>query len=124
MNAARSLISWKIVACRRWLLLIAILLGQGVHAGTILKRIHVDHAFRYGGGEWEIVIHGNDGDSDFDPDEAVLVVIDQPFPSDGGRAVRPASGQWDFLGVGANEDVWQDDMPEMVSSGFVAVAYR
>ena len=106
MNPARSLIPWKIVACRRWLLLIAILLGQGVHAGTILKRIHVDHAFRYSGGEWEIVIHVNDGDSDLDPDEAVLVVIDQPFPSDGGRAVRPASGQWDFLGVGANEDVW------------------
>ena len=27
-------------------------------ASEILKTIHVDHAFRYDGGEWEIVIHG------------------------------------------------------------------
>ena len=72
----------------------------------ILKTIHVDHAFRYDGEEWEIVIHGNDGDPDIDPDEAVLVVIDQPFPGSGGRVTRPPGGQWDFLGVGPNEDLW------------------
>ena len=91
----------------RWIsLLIAVLTLQGAQAGTLLKRIHVDHAFRYGGGEWEIVIHGNDGDPDLDPEKVVMVVTDQPFPSEGGRATRPSSGQWDFLGVGANEDVW------------------
>ena len=75
-------------------------------ASEILKTIHVDHAFRYDGGEWEIVIHGNDGDPDLDPEQAVMVVVDQPFPDRGGRVVRPAGSQWDFLGVGANEDLW------------------
>ena len=89
-----------------WLALITVLLVQGVQAGTLLKRIHVDHAFRYQGGEWEVVIHGNDGDDDLDPDEAVLVVFDRPFPQEGGRATRPSSEQWNFLGVAGNEDVW------------------
>jgi surface-anchored protein len=66
----------------------------------------VDHAFRYQGGDWEVVIHGNDEDSDLDPDEAVLVVFDRPFPQEGGRATRPSSEQWNFLGVAGNEDVW------------------
>ena len=89
------------------LVLITALLIQGAQAGTLLKRIHVDHAFRYQGNEeWEIVIHGNDGDDDLDPDEAVMVVFDRPFPQEGGRATRPSSEQWNFLGVAGNEDVW------------------
>ena len=80
---------------------------QKIQAGNLLRRIHVDHAFRYQGNEeWEIVIHGNDGDPDLDPDETVMVVFDRPFPNEGGRARRPASDQWDFLGVEGNEDVW------------------
>jgi len=85
------------------LVLITALLIQGAQAGTLLKRIHVDHAFRYQGNEeWEIVIHGNDGDDDLDPDEAVMVVFDRPFPQEGGRATRPSSEQWNFLGVAAS----------------------
>ena len=107
MNTTRNNFVRQEISMFRWIsLLIAVLTLQGAQAGTLLKRIHVDHAFRYGGGEWEIVIHGNDGDPDPDPEKVVMVVIDQPFPSEGGRATRPSSGQWNFLGVGANEDVW------------------
>ena len=83
-----------------------VLLGQASHAGALLKTTHVDHAFRYSGGNWEIVIHGNDGNTDLDPDKAVMIVIDKPFPASGGRATRPTGAQWDFLGVDAGEDVW------------------
>ena len=80
---------------------------EALQAGTLLRRIHVDHAFRYQGKEeWEIVIHGNDGDPDLDPNETVMVVFDRPLPHEGGRARRPAREQWDFLGVEGNEDVW------------------
>ena len=107
MKAISNFSNWRSHARQSWVVLVGVLLIQGVQAGTLLKRIHVDHAFRYqGAGDWEIVIHGNDGDSDLDPEEAVLVVIDQPFPGEGGRANRPPSEQWDFLGVGGNEEVW------------------
>lgn len=86
--------------------LIAVLPIASLQAGNLLKTIHVDHSFRYLGGDWEIVIHGNDGDPDLDPDETVLIVIDGAFPADGGRATRPAGARWDFLGADANEDVW------------------
>ena len=69
MNTARNNFVRQEISMFRWIfLLIAVLTLQGAQAGTLLKRIHVDHAFRYGGGEWEIVIHGNDGDPDLDPE--------------------------------------------------------
>ncbi|HBM77506.1 MAG TPA: hypothetical protein DD438_05305, partial [Verrucomicrobiales bacterium] len=106
MHNLWNLIRWKKGAGHSWMGLLAILLFQEVQAGTLLKRIHEDHAFRYRGGDWEVVIHGNDGDDDLDPDETVLVVFDRPFPQEGGRATRPSSEQWDFLGVAGNEEVW------------------
>jgi len=106
MHNLWNLIRWEKAAGHSWMVLLAILLFQEVQAGTLLKRIHVDHAFRYQGGDWEVVIHGNDGDDDLDPDETVLVVFDRPFPQEGGRATRPSSEQWDFLGVAGNEEVW------------------
>ena len=106
MNRNSNTIRWGNLRGQSWLALIMVLLIQGVQAGTLLKRIHVDHAFRYQGGDWEIAIHGIDGDSDLDPEEAVMVVIDKPFPEEGGRANRPPSEQWDFLGVRENEEVW------------------
>ena len=106
MHNLWNLIRWEKAAGHSWMVLLAILLFQEVQAGTLLKRIHVDHAFRYRGGDWEVVIHGNDGDDDLDPDETVLVVFDRPFPQEGGRATRPSSEQWDFLGVAGNEEVW------------------
>lgn len=106
MNSTWNIFWWEKLAGRSWLSLIAVLLIQEGQAGTLLKRIHVDHAFRYRGGDWEVMIHGNKGDDDLDPDEAVLVVFDRPFPQEGGRATRPSSEQWDFLGVAGNEEVW------------------
>ena len=107
MNSNWNSISGEKFGRQIWLVLITAFLIQGAQAGTLLKRIHVDHAFRYQGNEeWEIVIHGNDGDDDLDPDEAVMVVFDRPFPQEGGRATRPSSEQWNFLGVAGNEDVW------------------
>ena len=102
---ARARTRRRIVACR-WGLVSAVLLVVGAQAGEILKR-HVDHSFRYAGDDvWEIVLHGSDGDPDLDPDETVMVLIDQPFPADGNRATRPPGEEWDFLGVGPGEDIW------------------
>ena len=97
---------WMQAACQAWKIVAMLVVFPAAQGAEILKAIHVDHAFRYNGEDWEIVIHGNDGDPDIDPDEAVMVVIDQPFPTRGGRIARPPGEQWDFLGVGASENLW------------------
>ena len=85
---------WMQAACQAWKIVAMLVVFPAAQGAEILKAIHVDHAFRYNGEDWEIVIHGNDGDPDIDPDEAVMVVIDQPFPTRGGRIARPPGEQW------------------------------
>ena len=76
MNSHWNSIRGKKIGRPSWLVIITALLIHGVQAGTLLKRIHVDHAFRYQGNEeWEIVIHGNDGDDDRDEMGMAIVVV-------------------------------------------------
>lgn len=76
------------------------------YASEILWGGHVDHAFRYSGGTWDISIIRNGPDDVLDPDETVMVILDRPFPSEGGQVVRPSGSRWDFLGVEAGDPIW------------------
>jgi surface-anchored protein len=57
---------------------------------------------------WDLAIHDRDEVVKYAPDEALLFIGPQ------GRTSRPSGSQWDFLGVGAGQDVWV--LPQTQSS--------
>jgi surface-anchored protein len=70
-------------------------------AFTVLDDEHVDIGVGYSGaGGWDLHVHDETNDAEYEPDEALLYV--------GGLAktLRPGGSQWDFLGVNAGDDVW------------------
>ena len=77
---------------------------------------HVDFSFCYRDGVWTygIVWDRNGVPVIADPavgplrppENAVIILKDQPFSGEGSRARRPAPAEWSFTGVGAGEPFW------------------
>ncbi|MSR55948.1 MAG: tandem-95 repeat protein [Gemmataceae bacterium] len=67
----------------------------------VLKQGHVDIGIAYEDDAWEPHIHDEGPDVEYDPDGAILFVGPQA------ERTRPASSQFDFLGVAAGETIWQ-----------------
>ena len=74
---------------------------------------HVDFAFCYADGEWEMgLVHEVGGDPNSPADGtpkigelAPMIARDQPFPL-GSRNLRPLAPAWDFLSVNADRPYW------------------
>lgn len=71
-----------------------------LRAETLLTSGHVDIGANFEGGAWEFEVHDEDSNTAFDPADVVLVV---PLAA---RGPRPASSNFDFLGVPVGSDVW------------------
>jgi surface-anchored protein len=61
---------------------------------------HADIAFNYADGAWSAAAHDHDHDLLHPADRALLAAR----PS--ARMTRPPGSEWDFLGIGAGQDVW------------------
>ncbi len=75
---------------------------------TLLDSGHLDLDWTYQSDEWSVLAVWDEAfpELELGPDEVVFVARDEPLPTAGSRAARPAGSQWNFLGVNAGEDVW------------------
>jgi surface-anchored protein len=84
----------------------------------ILTQGEVEVGIEYTNDEgWNLHIHDHTNELEYSPDTTLLYVKDQA------RATRPGGSQWDFLGVGAGEDVWvlpQTENPDLLFMGIAS----
>lgn len=90
-------------------------------AQAVLTNEHADIALGFSGGVWDLHVHDEDNDLEFDPADVLLFVGPEA------RTGRPAGEAFDFIGVGAGENYWrlpQTQNPDLlflgVSAGEVA----
>lgn len=84
---------------------------------VILSTEHVDVGIAYEDGAWDLHVHDEDNDAEYEPGAALLHV--------GAAAllVRPEGGELDFIGVGAGETFYllpQSQNPELLYLGVAA----
>jgi surface-anchored protein len=81
---------------------------------VILKTEHVDVGVAYEDGGWDLHVHDEDNDQEYEPDEALLYVGPQALTT------RPAGAAFDFLGVAAGQTYYrlpQSLNPELLYLG-------
>lgn len=96
------------------------LLAPMAHSGLISIGGHVDIRNHYENGAWNVALRTSDFTSDptnspdgvFAPTAAFLALSDKPYSStnpaeSGARALRPASGSFDFIGAEPGAPVWR-----------------
>jgi len=68
-------------------------------SATVLTNEHTDIGLGYEGGEWDLHIHDEDNDEEYEPDEAVLYA---------GPAARKSANSFEagFTGAAQGEDLW------------------
>jgi surface-anchored protein len=67
---------------------------------NILFDSHVDFDIAFEDGAFELALHDDDTDAEFDPADTLLFVGPEA------RTTRPAGSEFDFIGVPAGADVW------------------
>lgn len=67
---------------------------------TVISTPHTDVGVAYEDGEWDLHIHNEQDDVEYEPDEAMLYV------SPAAQNLQPVGSQWNFLGAEEGNSVW------------------
>jgi surface-anchored protein len=76
---------------------------------------HVDIGVAYEGGLWDLHVHDETNDIEYEPDEALL------FAGMNSRTPRPGGSQWDFFGVPSGQTIWILPQTQVVGRLFLGV---
>jgi surface-anchored protein len=100
------------------LLASAFVLGgsPSARAQAVLTNEHADIGIGYAGGVWNLHVHDEDNDLEFDPADVLLFVAPEA------RTSRPAGSAFDFIGVGAGENYWRLPQTQNPSLLFLGVS--
>lgn len=82
----------------------------------IFTEEHVDIGIAYENGAWDLHVHDEDNDVEWEPDDALFYV------GANGKAARPSGSQWDFLGTSAGSDVWIIPQTQATNLPFLGIA--
>jgi surface-anchored protein len=101
--------------------LVAASLACPGQAQTFLTTEHVDIVMGWTStGGWDLHVHDEDNDVEYEPNDAVLVVLPAAFNFN-----RPAGSAWDFLGVSAGTTLWRlpaTQDPELLYLGIASAS--
>jgi len=84
-------------------------LPLAAHQRTLLDFGHLDLDWTFSNDEWTAKAVWDEvwPELELEPNEAVLVAKDKPYPSEGSRTIRETGSQWEFIGVNAGEPFWR-----------------
>ncbi|MBL9122819.1 MAG: choice-of-anchor M domain-containing protein [Planctomycetaceae bacterium] len=106
----------RFVLTRIWILAALVVLPSSLVYGaqTVLETQHVDIGLGYEDGEWDLHVHNETDDEEYEPGEALL------YAGMGARTNRSASSAFNFIGVGAGQQYWrlpQSNVPGLLYLG-------
>lgn len=81
---------------------------------VVLQTGHADIGLAYEDGAWDLHVHDETNDTEYEPGGALL------FVGPDAKTVQPAGSQWEFLGAGAGNDLWvlpQNQNPNLLFLG-------
>lgn len=70
-------------------------------AQAILTDEHVDIGLGYSGGAWDLHVHDETNDAEYEPGDALI------YLGTSARELRPAGSAFDFIGVPAGTNIWR-----------------
>lgn len=96
--------------------LVAVLSATSANAIAILDDEHIDIGIGYNSGGWDMHLHDDTNDIEYEPDEALI------YLGTAARQSRPGGSYFDFLGVPAGQTIWRIRESAVPSVPFLGIA--